>query len=315
MNDAAAAETELRPPEPHEVLTVEAHDGAVILARRHGNPGGPRVYLSHGNGFAIQGYYVYWRHFLDDFEVVLHDIRNHGMNPFHDADAHHYGNFVKDWQTLRDAVEAEWGAKPSAGLHHSAAALTTLNHIHDTGWMWDALVLFDPPIMPGPDHPMREEAQVFEDFMASFAAKRPDRFKEPQELADGFKANKGLAGWAPGSHELMARSILRQETETGDWVLACPRQVESDLYAANKRSELWGKLPAATPHGERILVINGDPTLPWAKVPSKLGPELSVTFGLQQTHVAGTSHLLQLEEPEQCAALTRDFLARVGFGG
>lgn len=312
MNEAAA-DPILNPPRPHAVLEVTSADGAVILARRHGNPDGPRVYLSHGNGFAIQGYYAFWRHFLDSFEVVLHDIRNHGMNPFHGAEGHHYGNFVKDWQALREAVDADWGKKPSAGLHHSAAALTSLHHLHDVAWFWDALVLFDPPIMPGPDHPLREEAQAFEDFMSSFAAGRPDRFKDPKELAAAFKTNRGLAGWTAGTHELMARAILRRDAESGDWVLACPKQMEADLYAVNKRSTLWSKLPAATAYADKILVICGDPNLPWSKVPQKIGPELPERFGIQQVSVEGTSHLLQLEEPEVCARLAKDFLSGTRF--
>src|SRR2546430_11201543 len=43
-------------------------DGAQILIRRAGNPNGTRLFLSHGNGFAIDGYRVFWEPLLADFD-------------------------------------------------------------------------------------------------------------------------------------------------------------------------------------------------------------------------------------------------------
>ena len=40
-------------PEPLAACEVHAADGASIFVRRHGNPNGPRLVLSHGNGFSI----------------------------------------------------------------------------------------------------------------------------------------------------------------------------------------------------------------------------------------------------------------------
>ena len=37
--------------------------------------------LSHGNGFAIDGYFNFWSRFLGDFDVVVFDMRSHGRNP------------------------------------------------------------------------------------------------------------------------------------------------------------------------------------------------------------------------------------------
>ena len=36
-------------------------DGAPIRVVRHGNPSGPRVVLGHGNGFASDSYFPFWR--------------------------------------------------------------------------------------------------------------------------------------------------------------------------------------------------------------------------------------------------------------
>jgi hypothetical protein len=48
-------------PAPSDSFGVALDDGAKILVRRHGRAEGPRLLISHGNGFAIDAYFPYWR--------------------------------------------------------------------------------------------------------------------------------------------------------------------------------------------------------------------------------------------------------------
>ena len=75
-------------PEPHAVAEVRMGDGTRIFLRRHGNANGPRLVISHGNGFAADAYYPFWSLLTDRFDVVLHDLRNHGWNPVGIRDTH-----------------------------------------------------------------------------------------------------------------------------------------------------------------------------------------------------------------------------------
>ena len=59
---------------------VPLADGARIRMRRHGNPDGVRLLVTHGNGFAADAYYPYWRQLLPKFDVLVFDFRNHGQN-------------------------------------------------------------------------------------------------------------------------------------------------------------------------------------------------------------------------------------------
>ena len=68
----------------------------------------------------------------------------------------------------------------------------------DHGFRWDALVLFDPPLIPTPGHRAHEVAHTFEIGLSEWAAGRPDRFAHPMELATGFARSKSLAGWVEG---------------------------------------------------------------------------------------------------------------------
>ena len=56
-------------------------DGAVIRVRRYARAGAVRMFLSNGNGFAIDGYYPFWGELSDRFELIVCDSRNHGQNP------------------------------------------------------------------------------------------------------------------------------------------------------------------------------------------------------------------------------------------
>ena len=68
-------------PEATSVLDVTMEDGAQVYVRRHGNPEGPRMLLSHGCGLSADTYYPYWSLLTARFDLFLYDIRNHGWNP------------------------------------------------------------------------------------------------------------------------------------------------------------------------------------------------------------------------------------------
>ena len=65
----------------YERSTLMMDDGAIIRIRQHGNPDGPRLALSHGNGLAIDGYLPFWGPLRERYELILFDFRNHGQNP------------------------------------------------------------------------------------------------------------------------------------------------------------------------------------------------------------------------------------------
>ena len=156
--------------------------------RRHGNPRGNRLIVSHGNGFASDGYVAFWSRFLADFEVVVFDARNHGWNPPADPPHHDYAHMARDLERVQDAVAAEFGTKPTAGLFHSMSAQAAMIAVLKIGWRWDALVLFDPPNNPAEGHPVRAPMVSYLTRLAAWASRRRDRFADPEELARDYAA-------------------------------------------------------------------------------------------------------------------------------
>ena len=143
--------------------------------------------LSHGNGLAIDGYFPFWGLLRERYEVIVFDFRNHGHNPLHTAEGHTWQNFVADMDVVWHAINRELGAKPAAGLFHSLSGVTAAMHALKYGRRFDALVLFDPPVYPREGHPMRYLQQSDKESLASRAARRPERYKDPMELAKQFR--------------------------------------------------------------------------------------------------------------------------------
>jgi pimeloyl-ACP methyl ester carboxylesterase len=298
-------------PVPHARLDLAMADGAVVHVRRHGNLGGPRVVLSHGNGFAIDGYFPFWRQLLGAFEVVVYDQRNHGENPLHDAAGHSIETFVVDMERIRAGIEAAFGRKRTAGLFHSVSAITALFHAARRGPQWDALVLFDPPIVPGDGHPLQALARGFELYLADWSKARPSRFAHTSELAEQFRRARAPRRWIDGAADLMAQAITRP-APGGGYALACPPSYESAIYRENAFSTVWQALPRARAR-RNIFVVASDPAAADAKSPGKVCALLPSLFGIRHTAIADTGHLLQIERPEAVAHAAVTFLAEVGF--
>ncbi len=298
-------------PSPSRILDLTMEDGAVIRVRRHGNPDRPRIVLAHGNGFAIDAYYPFWRHLADRYDLAIYDQRNHGWNPRHDDIAHHdVPYFVRDMNLVFDGIRDAFGEKPTAGMFHSISGVTSVWHACEFGFRWDALLLFDPPLVPSPGHRCHEVARDFELMLAGWSKDRPERFSGPEELAEQFRGSKSLARWIEGSHELMARSILREDPDAGDWVLCCPPAGESRVYATNSALDLCPRLgELAGP----FKIVASDPDDPHVRAPGLVNRALFEDFGHPYEAVPGTTHMLQLERPEEAARIATAFLDDVGF--
>ncbi len=83
-----------------ETLKVRAQDGATLMLRRYLLAGRPRLILSHGNGFAMDGYRAFWELLSVDYELVLFDLRNHGTSAVTPVKAHTIKAMADDHVTV-----------------------------------------------------------------------------------------------------------------------------------------------------------------------------------------------------------------------
>jgi pimeloyl-ACP methyl ester carboxylesterase len=285
----------------------------VLKARRHGNPQGPRLFVSHGNGFGIDGYFHFWRRFLADFDVIAFDMRSHGQNagqnPRADPAHHDYAHMVQDLDALCRAVADEFGTKPAAGLFHSMSAQCSMLQALAGRSQFEALVLFDPPTVPAPGHPVHSTMVAYEHKLADWARHRREHFDDPNELAGEYARTRSGRNWAEGTAALMARAVS-QPDPLGGWALSCPRELEASIYLQGIPLGLW---PSREQIPLPVMLVGADPERAYPAATGLSNRALAAEGGFEYRAIPGTSHLLQLEEPAACAEAALEFLIQLGF--
>ncbi len=297
-------------PAPSLTFDVALADGAKIRMRRHGNPQGTRLLLSHGNGFAADAYYPYWQNLLGQFDLLVFDFRNHGQNEPVVPSHHTYEQLTRDLERVLQEVKSRLGAKPTAGIFHSMSGRTAMKHAIEVAWRWDALILFDPPNVPPPGHAAYAAMAAFEKRLTEGARHRRRRFDSVEQLAEGYRHSRAAARWVNGAHELMARSVLRKSPDGEGSELVCDPENEATIYAQATTLNLW---PQAREFGGPVKLIGGDPNIKGASPTAVANQALAREGGYDFSFVAGTGHLLQIENPQECVRITLDFLCRHGL--
>jgi pimeloyl-ACP methyl ester carboxylesterase len=292
---------------PRDLFTLAMDDGAKIVIRRGGNPNGTRLYLSNGNGFAIDGYRVFWEKLLADFDLILFDMRNHGRNEQTGADGHHYFQMAKDIGTVFRGVDKALGHRPSVGVFHSMSARAAMKHAVEMEKVWDALFLFDPPNVPPRGHAQYESMRIFELRLVEWAVARQDRFASIEELHAFFSTNRAQSRWQAQAREDMAKAILRADGR-GGFMLTCQRELEASIYLAALTLELW---PDAKSFGMPVKLIGADPGAKGASPTSAANAALAAEGGYEYEAVPETGHLLQIERPDACREAMLSYLRKL----
>ncbi len=284
-------------PEPISVHEVCVDDDTKITLRRHGNPAGLRLVLSHGNGLAIDLYYPFWSLLTSEFDVIVYDLRNHGWNSVTSQRRHHLPAFVEDHDAILDAIDKQLGDKPKIGIFHSVSALATLLS-PDYGQRYRARILYDPPVCKPDQYPLEFDSATRR--YAEMTLRRTERFESIAECVDFLRYIPAFNRVVPGVFDLFAKTTLRH-SEQG-FVLRCPRDYEAQvIYYARAFAILvdFDKFRCPT------KVIGADPTLPYSYLPSF---DLSHIMGVDYDFLPDSTHLLQLEQPKECVKLMREFL-------
>lgn len=299
---------------PDQTLELVMGDGAIVHVRRYARDDATRLFVSHGNGFAADGYYAFWGPLAAGFELIVFDARNHGWNPPASSgrDGHTYAQMTLDLERIVRAVATRFGPRPTVGVFHSMSARTAMKHALEIGFPWAALVLFDPPNVPPPGHPVHETMDVFERRLAEWALARPDRFADPADLARQYAETRAHTTWVPGTHELMARAVLRHDEADGGWTLACPRELEASIYLQALTLNLW---PPADAYGGPVKLIAADPEVRGAPGPAFANRALAEEGRYVYEAIPGTGHLLQIQKPQECRRAMLDFLGGLGISG
>lgn len=290
-------------PEPLSTHEVRMDDGAVVILRRHGNPEGPRLVLSHGNGLAIDLYYPFWSLLTAEFDLIVHDLRNHGWNPVSAQENHSVPSFVSDHDRILEEIDLQCGKKPKTGVYHSVSAVTSLlSPTRCRGY--EGLVLFDPPLCkPGSTYWEFDEASTR---VARMVRNRVTHFQTREEFIDILSLLSPFYRSVPGVFDLVSRTTLRPSEDAQGYELRCPAVYEAQIVDYCSVFGVSVNFPALQCP---VKVIGADPTLPYAYLPTF---DLKYLLGLDYDFLPESTHFLQLEKPEECVAAMREFLEQAG---
>ena len=293
------AQSEWRVPEPISTHDVTVDDDTVIRLRRHGNPNGPRVIMCHGNGLAIDLYYPLWSNLLDDYEVIIYDLRNHGWNPVGGIQNHNLPTFIRDYDRIQDAIREEYGDKTTFGVFHSISALVALLS-SKRGAGLSGLYLFDPPVCrPGVSY---EEFEVAATRAANLTRARTMRYKTPSEFAEVLPYMPTFKNVVPGIAELVAETTLREADDGEGFDLRCPREYEAQVV------EYAGVFAVSVNFDSiacPVRVVGADPTLPYSYLPTM---DLSDILSIDYDFIPEASHFMVFERPDECAASVLEYI-------
>ena len=266
--------------------------------------------MSHGNGLAIDLYLPFWSLLLDDFDVFLYDLRNHGWNGLGPRSGHNVPAFIRDQSRILEAIDETFGAKARIGVFHSVSALisllslsSVLSSAEASADRFETLILFDPPVFrPG------DSETLFDDLAEQLARRTRNRHPHFKSLDDFTQ----LLGYSPnfsrvprGVLELMARTTLRKSADGDHYEMRCPPDYEALIveYARSYSGLVnFAELPCP------VKVLGADPTLPFAYLPSL---DIAHMETVEYDFLAEATHYLQLEQPSECAATVREYLGRM----
>ena len=273
-----------------------------ITLRRHGRPSGQRLVLSHGNGLSIDLYLPFWSLFIEEFDVVVFDLRNHGWNRVGPLRYHNIPTFVKDHDTVMKMIDGVYGDKPRIGVFHSVSGLISLLS-PARGGDFAARLLLDPPLCtPGRSY---EEFDTAATRTAAIARRRTDRFRSLDDFVDLMSFVPLFRQVAPEVLELMARTILRRDGTEGGYTLRCPRDYEAQIIDyASSYSVLVDFTKLASP----TKVLGADPLVPYSYLPTL---DLSDMLSVDYDFLPDATHFLPLEQPEACARIVKDFVGSI----
>lgn len=277
-------------------------DGTVTVLRRHGNPDGPRLVMTHGNGLAVDLYYPFWSLLADDYDLIVYDLRSHGWNEVGAIDRHNMPSFVDDHDRIMEAIDKEFGVKPKVGVFHSVAALISLLS-PTAGSAFQGRFLFDPPLCkPGRSYEQMEAAATH---TATLTRRRAERFPTRGDFSNLLRFVPLFSRVVPGVLHLMAQTTLRRGAGREDYELRCPKEYEARIV---EYAGIFSVMVDFDTLQSPTKVMGADPTLPFSYLPTL---DLSAILTVDYDFLPEATHFLQLEEPQACADAVREFVETV----
>lgn len=264
---------------------------------------GPLLHLAHANGFPPGTYRRLIGLLRPHFRVV--SLRSRQLVPGADPRAlRTWDDLVED---LARGVRAH-GLQGAVALGHSVGATSSLLAAADDAGLFRAVVALDPVLLTG------LPALAFGALErlgwsghvgpARLARRRREQWGSREEAGASYRRRPLFRGWDPACFEDYLAAGLT-DVPGGGVRLTVPRAWEARVFETQPRAT-WRRLRRLS---VPTLVLRGASSD--VLVPSALARLRRAVRGLQAEEVAGTGHLLPLQQPEACGRRVLEFLRTV----
>lgn len=286
-------------------------DGAALsVYRLTGNDSGPALLFGHATGMAAGSYLPWLRMLSARARVYAFDARGHGGSAGDPASVT-MDMLARDVLAVARAVEGDAKAATLFYVAHSISGVAALHLGAAYGEApWRDLILFEPPVMLGKDHPGHAAAMADTLARAERTARRRAVWPSREAFRDLLRSRGVFARFRPDMLDAHVRATLRPDAG-GGYRLACDPLVESASFRSVPCSGVWDELPqfplpARFVGGDAELA---DPGAEQARWVTTAAPEIAARVpGARFSMVEGADHMMICERPEACRDLVFDML-------
>ena len=251
---------------------------------------GPPLLFAHATGFHARCWDQVIRN-LPGRRVIAMDLRGHGRSDKPEP-PYHWSGFGRDVAVVAEQLDL----RGAIGIGHSMGGHSIVAAAAARPETFSALLLVDPTIFEAAYYgqPRRHDA--------SFILRRRNVWKSWEEMFERFRNRPPFVHWRP--------EVLRDYCEFGvlpqggEYVLACPPQVEAAIYAASNEAES-NLYPVIAKIQQPVTVVRGG--FPWNldffdlnASPTATGLAARFPKG-RDVLLEGRNHYIPMETPELVA--------------
>ena len=276
-------------------ITISTPAGPVSALQSDGGQAGagPRLHFAHATGMNAQLYNAVLAPLADRFAITISDARGHGFTGLDRDPAHltSWEDFAHDLVCLLDVIDSG-SAWILAG--HSMGATVSLLAASLRPQRVAGLVLLDPPMLPFDVAAEVRAGAIVPNPMADQAARRRGMFPSRADARAAYHGRGVFRTWSDADLDAYLAGGLIETDEGAE--LACAPAFESATFRAvspNIEPALGAvRCPFILLAGEQGSTVRDAELALFSAHPQCLGAE----------RIAGTSHFLPLERPEQVRA-------------
>ena len=224
---------------------------------------------------------------------VAIEARGHGRSSKPEP-PYHWGGFVLDMLAVTEGL----GLEGAIGIGHSMGGHTVTAVAAARPNAFRGLVLVDPTMWPPEAYGAAMDV--------AFVRKRRARWSSPDQMFDHFRHRPPFEHWKP--EMLRAYCDFGLLPDAGEFVLACPPDIEASIYECSKEPEanLQDVIPAVT---QPVTVLRAGYAGERRFSTSPTDPLLASRLPRgRDVLLAERSHFIPMEAPEVVARHIRELL-------